>query len=263
MVLLVVDIGNTNIVVGFFHRGDLVQTARWQSDVQRMPDEYAALLDWALRRQGFGLDQVSGLAIASVVPPLTAVFEEVARRYGGVEPLVVTSEVDAGLPLRVDHPREVGADRIANAVGVRRRYGTPAIVVDLGTATTLDIVSADGAYLGGAIAPGVRTALEGLWQRTFRLPRIDLRLPSSPIGRNTVHAIQVGTIMGHAALVDGLVERVARELEGVPHVVATGGFAPLVAPASTAIQVVDVDLTLHGIRFIYERARASHGGERA
>ncbi len=262
--LLAVDVGNTNIVPGVFAPdGRLVADWRWATDYARMADEYAALLGWALADADIARGAIDGMVLSSVVPPLTITFSELARRYLGVEPLVVSAGVRTDVPLRVDAPEEVGADRIANALAVKRLYRVPAIVVDFGTATNFDVVSTAGEFLGGAFAPGIQTALEGLASRAARLRTIELRAPGKAIGKNTAACMQAGLVYGYVALVEGLVARIAAELGGPrPLVVATGGLAPLIAAETTAIDVLAPDLTLQGLRLVYELNRGPGAGGR-
>ncbi len=265
--LLAVDVGNTNIVPGVFAPdGRLVAAWRWATDNARMPDEYAALLSWALAEAGLPRGAIRGMVLSSVVPPLTTTFCELARAYLGLDPLVVTASVRTEVPLRVDAPEEVGADRIANVLAVKRLYRVPAIVVDFGTATNFDVVSASGEFLGGAFAPGIQTALEGLARRAARLRTIELRAPVAAIGKNTADCMRSGLVYGYVALVEGLIARIAAELGGPrPLVVATGGLAPLIAAQTQAIDVLDPHLTLHGLRFLYElnRGEPSADGQAA
>jgi type III pantothenate kinase len=255
--LLAVDVGNTNIVPGVFAPdGRLVADWRWATDNARMADEYAALLGWALADANVARTALDGMVLSSVVPPLTHTFCELARRHLGIEPLVVSAQVRTDVPLCVDAPDEVGADRIANALAVKRLYRVPAIVVDFGTATNFDVVSADGEFLGGAFAPGIQTALEGLASRAARLRTIELRAPGQAIGKNTAACMQAGLVYGYVALVEGLVARIAAELAGPrPLVVATGGLAPLIGAETTIIDVLAPDLTLQGLRLLYELNR--------
>jgi len=252
---LAVDIGNTNITFGLYAGKRLGPRWRIRTIHDKMPDEYGILLDQLFRHQGRRPDQVTGVAIASVVPPLTPVFVQVCRDYLGQEPLVVDAGVRTGVRIRYDNPREVGADRVVDAAAVRALYGVPACVVDFGTATTFDAVSADGDYLGGAIAPGIGIAAQALFERTAKLPRVELTRPPSPIGRNTVQSIQSGLLFGYVGLVEGMVARFKAELGPQTRVVATGGLAEVVARETDVIDVVDPWLTLHGLRIIYELNR--------
>ena len=253
--LLAIDIGNTNIVLGLYEGKRLAAQWRIATDHARMPDEYAVLLFDLFARSGQDPDSVQGIVLASVVPPLTGTFVEVSERYFGQRPLVVDAGVRTGVRIRYDSPRDVGADRVVNAVAAFRIYGGPACVVDFGTATTFDAISAEGDYLGGAIAPGLRMAAEALFARTAKLPRIDIARPPRAIGTNTVHAMQSGLLFGYVGLVEGMVARFREELGPDMRVIATGGLAPLIAAETAVIEVVDQELTLKGLRMIWEMNR--------
>jgi len=253
--LLAIDIGNTNIVLGLYEGKRLAAQWRIATDHARMPDEYAVLLFDLFARSGQDPDSVQGIVLASVVPPLTGTFVEVSERYFGQRPLVVDAGVRTGVRIRYDSPRDVGADRVVNAVAAFRIYGGPACVVDFGTATTFDAISAEGDYLGGAIAPGLRMAAEALFARTAKLPRIDIARPPRAIGTNTVHAMQSGLLFGYVGLVEGMVARFREELGPDMRVIATGGLAPLIAAETDVIEVVDQELTLKGLRMIWEMNR--------
>ncbi|MGA7677211.1 MAG: type III pantothenate kinase [Dehalococcoidia bacterium] len=250
--LLTVDIGNTNINIGVFDGSKLKGTWKVATGVHRMPDEYASLLLNLFDRQGIDASQITGAILCSVVPPLVGVFEEVCRRYLKVLPLVVESGVKTGVRICLDNPREVGADRVVNAVAAHQMYGGSVIVIDLGTATTFDAVSEDGDYLGGAIAPGIAIATEALFTRTAALPRVELTHPKRAVGRSTVAAMQSGIVFGYAGLIEGIVTRIQQEMGGKAKVVATGGYAELLARETPVIEVVNPDLTLIGLRLIYE-----------
>ena len=253
--LLAIDIGNTNIVLGLYEGKRLAAQWRIATDHARMPDEYAMLLFDLFARSGQDPDSVQGIVLASVVPPLAGTFVEVSERYFGQRPLVVDAGVRTGVRIRYDSPRDVGADRVVNAVAAFRIYGGPACVVDFGTATTFDAISAEGDYLGGAIAPGLRMAAEALFARTAKLPRIDIARPPRAIGTNTVHAMQSGLLFGYVGLVEGMVARFREELGPDMRVIATGGLAPLIAAETDVIEVVDQELTLKGLRMIWEMNR--------
>ncbi|MBI3286709.1 MAG: type III pantothenate kinase [Chloroflexi bacterium] len=253
--LLAIDIGNTHIVLGAYREQKLIARWRLATDADKTRDEYAVLLDNLFAQAGLGAGQIEGCAIACVVPPLLPVFVEVSRTRFGGDPLVVGPGVKTGVNVLTDNPREVGADRIVNAVAAAQRYGAPAIVIDFGTATTFDVVSRQGDYLGGAIAPGVGISAEALYRRAAQLPRVELAFPPSPIGKNTVHSMQAGVLFGYLALVEGMVARIAEALGETPVVIATGGLAELIAPRTSTIQIVDPDLTLEGIRLVYEMNR--------
>jgi type III pantothenate kinase len=250
--LLTIDVGNTNINIGVFDGSKLKATWKVATGVHRMPDEYASLLLNLFDRQSIDASQITDAILCSVVPTLVGVFEEVCRRYLKVLPLVVESGVKTGVRICLDNPREVGADRVVNAVAAHQLYGGTVIVIDLGTATTFDAVSEDGDYLGGAIAPGIAIATEALFTRTAALPRVELTHPKRAVGRNTVAAMQSGIVFGYAGLIEGIVARIQQEMGGKAKVVATGGYAELLARETPVIEVVNPDLTLVGLRLIYE-----------
>jgi type III pantothenate kinase len=250
--LLAVDVGNTNITIGVFAGSKLKATWRVATGVHRMPDEYASLLLHLFERQGIDASKITDAILCSVVPPLAGVFEEMYRRYLKVSPLVIEAGVKTGVRISMDNPREVGADRIVNAVAAHHLYGGAVIVIDLGTATTFDAVSEEGDYLGGAIAPGIAIATEALFARTAVLPRVELTHPKRAIGRNTVAAMQSGIVFGYAGLIEGIVGRIREELGGKAKVVATGGYAELLARETPVIDEVNPDLTLIGLHLIYE-----------
>lgn len=252
VMLLTVDVGNTNINIGVFDGSKLKATWKVATGVHRMPDEYASLLLNLFDRQSIDASQITDAILCSVVPTLVGVFEEVCRRYLKVLPLVVESGVKTGVRICLDNPREVGADRVVNAVAAHQLYGGSVIVIDLGTATTFDAVSEDGDYLGGAIAPGIAIATEALFTRTAALPRVELTHPKRAVGRNTVAAMQSGIVFGYAGLIEGIVARIQQEMGGKAKVVATGGYAELLARETPVIEVVNPDLTLVGLRLIYE-----------
>jgi type III pantothenate kinase len=250
--LLAIDVGNTNIVWGVFAGEHIQASWRAATDIHRMADEYAMLLRSFLDHSGLGLDQIDGCILASVVPPLTTTIKEMCQRYLGREPVVVSSGIKTGVRVLTDIPAEVGADRIVNALAAYRLYGGPCVVIDFGTATTFDAVSATGDYLGGAIAPGVATAAEALFLRAAKLPRIELIPPPRVIGTNTTHSMQSGVIFGYVGLVEGLVARFRQELGEGARVIATGGLATIIAQETPVIEVVNPDLTLIGLRMMYE-----------
>ncbi len=255
--LLVVDCGNTQTVIGLYEDpgdgDDLVDHWRLSTNAERTSDELALLVQEFLGFHGFSFDaQVTGVAIASGVPRVTAALRLMTRRYFGFEPLVVEPGVRTGMPILYDNPKEVGADRIANAVGAYDVYGGPTIVVDFGTATNFDVLSPEGDYIGGALAPGIEVAAEALFRRGARLVNVALAAPKRAIGRNTVTALQSGIVFGYVGLVEGIIARIQRELGGGAHVIATGGLASLVAHETAVIEHVDPHLTLTGLRLIYE-----------
>src|SRR5213080_1290638 len=249
--LLAIDAGNTNIVLGVFDGETLVQSWRLQTLRERTSDELGLLVDGLFAHSRIERVQVRGVIVGSVVPPLTGTMREMAHRYFGVRALNVEAGVNTGMPILYENPAEVGADRIVNAVAAYERFGKekrPLIVLDFGTATTLDAVSAKGEYLGGAICPGVQISADALFQRAARLPRIDVRKPARIVGRTTVGAMESGLFYGYVSMVDGLARRMSAELGGDALCIATGGLAEVIAPEIPLIQHVDPDLTLHGLR---------------
>jgi len=250
--LLCIDIGNTNITLGLFEGEGLGPCWRIRTIHDRMPDEYGILLDQLFRNRGQRPEDVTGIVIASVVPPLTPIFEQVCRDYLGQKALVMGVGIPTGVRIRYDNPWEVGADRVADAAAVRALYSLPACVVDFGTATTFDAISAEGDYLGGAIAPGIGIAAQALFERTAKLHRVELTRPPSVIGRTTTHSIQSGLMFGYVGLVEGMVARFREELGEDMHVIGTGGLAETMARETDVIQVVDPWLTLKGLRIVWE-----------
>ena len=253
--LLLMNINNTNTMLGLYQNEEWIANWRIASDRAKLPDEYAMLLKSLFDFEGLYWENISGVALASVVPPLTTSFVEMCQRFLNRDPLVVTHDIKTGVKVLTDYPAEVGADRILNALATHRLHGSPAIVVDFGTATTFDAVSAEGDYLGGAIAPGLGIAAEALFSRTAKLPRIELVAPSKAIGRNTIHCMQSGLVLGYIGLIEGLVTRIRAELGGQAKVIGTGGLAPLLAKETNIIETVDQMLTLEGLRLMYELNR--------
>jgi len=249
--LLVIDIGNTDITLGVFDGEELRATWHVATEIHRRADEYAGLLFNLLRYQRLDTSDIKEVALCSVVPPLIATFEELFKRYFHISPLVVGTGVKTGVRIRMDNPREVGTDRIVNAAAAHHLYGGPLIITDLGTATTFDVISKEGDYLGGAIAPGIVTAAEALFMRAAVLPRVELTRPQRAIGTNTITAMQSGIIFGYVGLVEGMVSRIQQELGEKAKVVATGGYAELVAKETPVIDEVNPNLTLVGLRLIY------------
>jgi type III pantothenate kinase len=250
--LLAIDIGNTNVVLGVFEKEKLLENWRVGTNPQITPDEYAMIFKDLFGFVGLEFHQIKGVIISTVVPPLLPVMAEMTRKYFKIEPLVVTHETKTGITIKYDNPKEVGADRIVNAAAAYKHYGGPLIIVDFGTATTFCAVSKSGEYLGGAICPGIKISAEALFQRASKLPRVELAKPAKVIGSDTVNAMQAGIIFGYAGLVDGIVERMKRELGSDARVVATGGLAELVSPETKTIQEVKPHLTLEGLRLLYE-----------
>ena len=249
--LLAIDVGNTDITLGVFEGEKLRATWHMATGIHRRADEYAALLLNLLHHQGLDTSDIKDIALCSVVPPLIATFEDLFQRYFHTSPLVVGAGVKTGVRIRLDNPREAGADRIVNAAAAHHLYGGPVIIADFGTATTFDTVSKEGDYLGGAIAPGIVTAAEALFMQAAMLPRVELTRPKHAIGINTTSAMQSGLIFGYVGLVEGIVARIQQELGEKTRVVATGGYAELIAKETKVIDVVNPDLTLIGLRLIY------------
>lgn len=254
--LVLVDVGNTNTIFGVYQGDDMVESFRLSTDHERTADEYGSLLLPLFARWGIDPMTAEAVVISSVVPPLHLTLDHLARRYFGKKPLFIEPGVRTGMPIRYDNPAEVGADRIVNAVAARERYGAPVIVVDFGTATTFDLVNAAGEYIGGIIAPGIMISAEALFAHASRLYRVDVRKPAELVGRTTAGAMQAGIYYGYIGLVDGILERLLAEIPGVRNIIATGGQAPLIAAGSKHIREVDPDLTLTGLKLIYERNRS-------
>jgi type III pantothenate kinase len=250
--LLAIDIGNTNITLGLYLEKQPGPHWRIATDHERMPDEFGLQFLGLLSHVGFKPEEITGICLASVVPPLTGKIVEACRRYLGPDPLVVDAGTRTGVRIRLEDPRAVGADRVVDVAAVKELYGCPACVVDFGTATTFDAIAADGDYLGGAIAPGIGIAAEALFQRTAKLPRVELQRPPNAIGRNTVHAMQSGLLFGYVALVEGMVVRFRRELGSDMRVIATGGLAEVIARETDVLQIIAPWLTLDGLRIIWE-----------
>ncbi len=251
--ILAVDVGNTQTVLGLFGAEDLVGRWRISTEDAATADEVRVKLAGLLAAEGLSWDDVDGAVVASVVPALTVAYERAVQDATGVSPMVVGPGLKTGLPIRYDDPREVGADRIVNALAGMDLCGAPVIVVDFGTATTIDVVDADGAYVGGVIAPGVETSAEALFQAAARLSKVDLEPPAKVIGTNTRHSVQSGLMLGEAAMVDGLVRRCQEELGADCEVVATGGLAQTMSPLCETIGRVEPDLTLHGLMLVHSR----------
>ncbi|MEW5953916.1 MAG: type III pantothenate kinase [Bacillota bacterium] len=251
--ILVFDVGNTNTVLGVFNNRDLVEHWRISTVKHRTADEYGMLLKNLFTSSGLVFSSVQALVISSVVPPLNHTLEQMCQKYLKIDYVFVGPGVKTGMAIKYENPREVGADRIVNAVAGYEQYGGPLIIVDFGTATTFCAISSRGEYLGGAIAPGIGISTEALFARAAKLPRVEMIRPPSVIGKNTVSSMQSGIVFGFAGQVDEIVRRMKNELEGDPLVLATGGLAEMIAGESKTIDRVDQFLTLNGLRIIYER----------
>lgn len=251
--LFVIDVGNTNIVLGVYEGDELKHNWRISTDRGKTDDEFGMLVKSLFADKGMTFTDIEGIIISSVVPPLMFSLEKMCRKYFDIKPMVIGPGLKTGLNIKAENPRELGADRIVNAVAAIHHYGTPLIIVDFGTATTLCFVDEQGGYHGGAIAPGIGISTEALYSRAAKLPRIELIKPPSVIGRNTIHAMQSGIIYGFVGQVDELVRRMKMESDKKPNVIATGGLAELIGSESNEIDIVDPWLTVKGLRLIYDR----------
>lgn len=253
--LLVIDVGNTNIVLGIYEQENLLKDWRISTDKARTTDEYGILVHELFGLAGLSFESIDAIIISSVVPTLTGVLERLSQDYFGYRPYIVGPGIRTGMPIQYDNPREVGADRIVNAVAGFEKYRTSLIIVDFGTATTFDYVNRKGEYCGGAIAPGLVISMEALFQKASKLPRVDIQKPPAVIAKNTVHSMQSGIFYGYVGLVDEIVGRMKNESKDNPKVIATGGLAGLIAPESKTIEEVNEYLTLEGLRILYQRNR--------
>ncbi|MBB5174886.1 type III pantothenate kinase [Texcoconibacillus texcoconensis] len=251
--IFVLDAGNTNIVLGVYEGENLKYHWRIGTDASKTEDQYAMLVKDLFNHEGIGASDISGVIISSVVPPIMYALEQMCKKYFNLTPIVIGPGIKTGLNIKYDNPREVGADRIVNAVAGIHEYGGPLIIVDFGTATTFCSINGKGQYVGGAIAPGISISTEALYNRASKLPRIEIAKPKNIIGSNTVTAMQSGILYGYVGQVEGIVSRMKKETNEDATVIATGGLAPLIAKEATVIDVVDSFLTLKGLKWIYEK----------
>ncbi len=252
--ILVIDVGNTNTVMGLYEDKKLLDFWRIKTDAQKTSDEFGMMINQLFGFCGYKFSDINSIVVSSVVPTIMYTLQHMVRKYFQIEPLVVGPGIKTGINIKYDNPKEVGADRIVNAVAAYELYGGPLIIVDFGTATTFCAVSKNGEYLGGAIAPGIQISMDALFQKTAKLPRVELVKPETVICKNTVNSMQSGIIFGYVGQVDYIVKRMKRELESeYTKVIATGGLAKLIASESEMIDIVNGLLTLEGLRIIYER----------
>jgi type III pantothenate kinase len=251
--VLVFDVGNTNIVLGIYKDDTLVTYWRVMTDRDKTTDEYGMLLQSLIASRGIAREDITAIIISCVVPPVVPTLEQMCKNYFNIVPLFVGPDINLGMPIKYDNPKEVGADRIVNAVAAYAKYRRSLIIIDLGTATTFDYITPQGEYLGGAIAPGISISSEALFQKASKLPRVEFTSPRQVVGRDTVSSMQSGLVYGYIGLVDGLVTRMKKEVKSDPYVVATGGLATLIASHSETINEVDELLTLKGLKIIYDR----------
>lgn len=256
--LLAIDIGNTMVTIGVFDDAQLVATMRTASDSNRLPDEYGLILTNLLKLKGIDPSDITSICTCSVVPPLTAVFEHVAINFFNTEQFTITAGIKTGLPILYDSPRDVGADRIVDAVAGVQLYGAPLIIVDFGTATVFDAISSRKEYIGGAIVPGINISAEALFLNTSQLRRVELIAPENPIGKNTTAALQSGLVFGYTDLVTGLVSRFKNELGPHAKVIGTGGLSPIISQHTTIFDEINLDLTLLGLNMLYSINHSSN-----
>jgi type III pantothenate kinase len=255
--LLVIDVGNTHIVFGVYKKDKLINDWRIETDAQKTSDEYGTILRSFFLYNDISYRGINDIIISNVVPPLHNVLIEMSRKYFNVDPIMVEPGIKTGMAILCDNPKEVGADRIVNAVAAYEKHKRSLIIVDFGTATTFDYVNSIGEYIGGIIAPGIIISSEALFQKASKLPRIELKKPSSVIGKNTINSMQSGIIYGYVGLVDGIITRMKAEVREDSYVIATGGLAKVIAPETASINEIDDSLTLEGLRIIYNKNRRS------
>ncbi len=253
--LLVIDVGNTNTSLGVYQESELIAHWRLTTARNRTVDEYGLQARNLFEVAGLDFKTITAIAIASVVPPLNYTLKQMAETYFHLSPLFVADTAEIGLKVLYEPPADVGADRLVDAVAAIEKYGAPCIIVDFGTATTFNAINSEGEYLGGVITPGIMISADALFERTAKLPRVDIKRPTTVIGSSTIAAMQSGLYYGYVGLVDGVLRKMIAELGGAPRVIATGGLAPLIATGSELIELVDDTLTLEGLRLVYERSR--------
>ncbi len=253
--IMAFDVGNTTIALGVYQGKKLVANWRIKSDREKTSDEYGLILSDLLGHEKLSAQKIKGAIISSVVPPITPVIEQSVEKFFGVQPLLVGPGLKTGIPILYENPAEVGPDRIVASFAAYKKYGGPCLIVDFGTATTFDVVSTHGEYLGGSIAPGIQISAEALYLRTARLPRIEIKKPKTAIGRNTVSSMQSGLYFGYIGLVNQIIRELSAELQAKPVVVATGGQAELITPDIEAIDYFEPNLVLEGLQLLYEKNR--------
>lgn len=258
-VLFVIDVGNTNIVLGVYDGDELKYHWRTSTSRDKTEDEYGMFINDLLCHHGLSFEEFDGIIISSVVPPIMFALEKMCKKYFKIEPIVIGPGIKTGLNIKYENPREVGADRIVNAVSAIDLYGSPLVIVDFGTATTFCYINEDKQYMGGAIAPGIGISTEALYTRASKLPRIEISKPPNIVGKNTVHAMQAGILFGYVGQVDEIVRRMKEQSNTPPKVIATGGLATLIAKESRTIDIVDPFLTLKGLQMIYEKNKDEGG----
>ena len=259
--ILVLDIGNTNIVLGVFQGEQLIHHWRIETDRRKTEDEYGMQVKALFSHVHMSFDQIEGIIISSVVPPIMFSLESMCKKYFGIKPIIVGPGVKTGLNIKYENPREVGADRIVNAVAAIHEYGAPLIIVDFGTATTYCYINEKGEYMGGAIAPGIGIATEALFTKASKLPRIELATPDHVVGKNTIAAMQSGIVFGYVGQVEGIVNRMKRVAKQKPTVISTGGMASLIASETEVVDIIDPYLTLKGLYLIYKRNLDERGNK--
>jgi type III pantothenate kinase len=256
--ILVIDVGNSNIALGVYKQEELVYHWRIATSRQNTEDEYAMSIKALFNDKGLNFNHIAGIIISSVVPPIMFSLEQMCKKYFKLQPMIIGPGIKTGLNIKYDNPREVGADRIVNAVAAIELYGSPLVIVDFGTATTYCYINEQRQYMGGAIAPGISISTEALYTRASKLPRIEIAKPEHVLGKNTIHAMQAGIFFGYVGQVDGIVNRMKEESKEIPVVIATGGLASLISTEAKSIDVVDPFLTLKGLRIIYEKNKDSN-----